>query len=118
MARKIREGKSTDLPDEGDSRLMIYYPDTTDTWCFSLDDINNDIKEGDDYNNLNPMEVLDDSRTVGGETFNHRILCNDLQFMKDGDRVTIKFSLRHDLDNGDGPDDLIISFGSTVKLRG
>ena len=120
MARALRGGKTTDLV-EGSipppTQLMITYPDAS-TKCFSLDDVNKDIKEGDEYNNLSPMEVLDDSHIVGSETRTHRILCDDLRFMKDGDRVTIKFSLRHDLDNGDGPDDLTISFGSAVKLRG
>jgi hypothetical protein len=41
-----------------------------------------------------------------------------LGFKKEGDRVTITFSLRHDLDNGDAFDDLTINIGSTVKLRG
>ncbi len=118
MARKIREGKSTDLPEEGDSKLMIYYPGTTDTWCFSFDDINKDIQGGPDYDTLNPLEVLDDSQTVGGNTRTHRILCDKLEFVRQGDRVTIQFSLKHDLDNGEGDDDLNISFGSTVKLRG
>jgi type II secretory pathway pseudopilin PulG len=119
MARKIREGKRTDLPDGGeDSKLMIYYPDTTDTWCFSLDDINKDIQGGPDYDTLNPLEVLDDSQTVAGDTRTHRIMCTALGFTRERDRVTIQFSLKHDLDNGEGDDDLEISFGSTVKLRG
>jgi len=120
MARSLREGKTTDLV-EGSipppTQLMITYPDTS-TKCFSLDDVNKDIKEGDDYNNLSPMEVLDDSHIVGSETRTHRILCDTLEFKKEGDRVTIQFKLIHDLDNGLGPDDLEISFGSTVKLRG
>ena len=122
MARAIREGKTTDLLEDDDfhPELMITYPDTSTigTKCFSFDDANNDIKEGPDYNNLSPMEVLDDSHTVGSETRNHRIICDTLGFKREGDRVTIKFKLRHDLDNGDGPDDLEIKFGSTVKLRG
>jgi type II secretory pathway pseudopilin PulG len=118
MARKIRVGKRTDLPDGGDSKLMIYYPDTTETWCFSFDDINKDIQGGLDYDTLSSLEVLDDSHTVGGETYNHRILCDDLWYIGDGDKVIIKFGLRHDLDNGPGLDDLTISFGSAVKLRG
>jgi type II secretory pathway pseudopilin PulG len=117
MARAVREGKRTDLPEDDIfyPRLMITYPNTS-TRCFELK--NKDIEGGPDYNNLNPLEVLDDSHTVGGETRTHRILCDDLRFKRAGDRVIIKFSLRHDLDNGDGPDDLAISFGSAVKLRG
>jgi type II secretory pathway pseudopilin PulG len=120
MAQKIREGKTTDLV-EGTipppTQLMITYPDAS-TKCFSFDATNKDIKEGPDYSNLTPMEVLDDSQTVGGDTRIHRILCDDLQYMREGDKVVIKFSLKHDLDNGEGDDDLTISFGSTVKLRG
>jgi type II secretory pathway pseudopilin PulG len=120
MARALREGKTTDLV-EGSIpppiQLMITYPDAS-TWCFSFDDTNKDIKEGPDYNILNPLEVLDDSHIVGGETRTHRILCDTLEFKKEGDRVTIKFKLKHDLDNGPGDDDLEIRFGSTVKLRG
>jgi hypothetical protein len=99
------------------TQLMITYPDAS-TKCFSFDDTNKDIKGGPDYGNLNPLEVLDDSHIVGSETRTHRILCDVLQFKREGDRVTIQINLRHDLDNGDGPDDLTISFGSTVKLRG
>jgi type II secretory pathway pseudopilin PulG len=123
MARALREGKSVQQsggPMEvglSYSDLMVVYPNAT-TRCFSFDDINKDIKAGSDYATLTSMEVLDDSLTVGGEERIHRILCDDLRFVRQGDRVTIKFSLRHDLDNGPGPDDLTISFGSTVKLRG
>ena len=120
MARSLREGKTTDLV-EGSipppTQLMITYPDTS-TKCFSFDATNKDIKEGPDYASLSPLEILDDSHTVGGETRNRRILCDTLEFKKEGDRVTIQFDLRHDLDNGDGPDDLTINFGSAVKLRG
>lgn len=120
MAGALREGKTTDLV-EGSipppTQIMITYPDAS-TKCFSFDATNKDIKEGPDYNNLTSMEVLDDSQTVGSNTRTHRILCDALGFTREGDRVTIKFKLRHDLDNGDGPDDLTISFGSTVKLRG
>jgi type II secretory pathway pseudopilin PulG len=91
MARAVREGKSTDLV-EGSipppTQLMITYPDAR-TKCFSFDATNKDIKEGPDYNNLNPSEVLDDSHTVGGETRTHRILCDDLRFKRAGDRVII-----------------------------
>jgi len=121
MARALREGKTTDLPEDYTfyPRVMITYPDPVrNPECFVFDDINKDIKGGTDYDTLNPLKVLDDSHTVGGETRNHRILCDTLEFKKEGDRVTIHFDLRHDLDNGDGPDDLTISFGSAVKLRG
>jgi hypothetical protein len=67
---------------------------------------------------LTPLETLDDSYVVGSETRTHRIICDVLEFVRKGDRLIIKFSLRHDMDNGPGPDDLTISFGSTVKLRG
>ena len=120
MAKALREGKTTDLV-EGSiplpTQLMITYPNAS-TRCFSFDDSNQDIKEGPDYGNLSPLEILDDSHIMGGVNRTHRILCDDLRFMREGDRVIIKFSLRHDLDNGDGPDDLTINFGSTVKLRG
>ena len=125
MARAVREGKITDLPDEGDSKLMITYPDTS-TRCFKLDDINKDILGGPDYDNLTPLEVLDDSHVVGGVTYNHRIVCDSwdeepqppLWFKRKGDRVTIQFKLIHDLETEDAGDDLEIRFGSTVKLRG
>jgi type II secretory pathway pseudopilin PulG len=120
MAGALREGKATDLV-EGSipppTQLMITYPNAS-TKCFSFDDSNKDIKEGPDYGNLSPLEILDDSHIMGGVNRTHRIFCDDLRFMREGDRVIIKFSLRHDLDNGDGPDDLTINFGSTVKLRG
>ncbi len=120
MAGAIREGKTTDLVAGSippPTQLMITYPDAS-TQCFSLDDVNKDINWGDNYDTLTPMEVLDDSHTVGSVNRTHRILCDELRFTKDGDRVIIRFELRHDLDNGDGPDDLEIKFGSTVKLRG
>jgi type II secretory pathway pseudopilin PulG len=117
MARALREGKITDLPDEGDSKLMITYPDSS-TRCYLFDEINKDIQGGFDYDNLTPLETLDDSYVVGSETRTHRITCDALGFKKEGDRVTITFILKHDLDNGDAFDDLTISFGSTVKLRG
>lgn len=119
MTRALREGKSTDLAGEN-TQIEIFYPDINRHRCFSFDNVNKDIQEGKDqnYGNLTPWEVLDDSQTVGGETRNHRILCYDLKFISQGDRVTIQFSLKHDLDNGEGDDDLTISFGSTVKLRG
>ena len=119
MARAIREGRTTDLILENTPypKLMITYPDTS-TQCFQFKSADNDIEGGPDYSNLNPLEVLDDSHTVGGTTYDHRIFCDNLEFKRERDRVTIKFGLRHNLDNGDGPDDLIISFGSAVKLRG
>ena len=120
MARSLREGKTTDLV-EGSipppTQLMITYPDTS-TKCFSFDATNKDIKEGPDYNNLTSMEVLDDSHTVGSETRNHRIICDGLGFKRKGDRVTIQFTLIHDMETEDTGDDLDIKFGSTVKLRG
>ena len=94
---------------------MIIYPDASRR-CFKLGD--NDIKEGLDYDNLSSLEILDDSYTVRNETRTHRIICDDLRFKREGERVIIRFSLRHDVDNGDGPDDLTVSFGSAVKLRG
>jgi prepilin-type N-terminal cleavage/methylation domain-containing protein len=116
MAYEIRKGRATDLEENTVySQLMITYPDAS-THCFKLE--GTDIKEGPDYNSLTPLEVLDDSQTVGSDTSTHRIYCDDLQFQREGDRVIIKFSLRHDLDNGDGLDDLTIDFGSAVKLRG
>jgi type II secretory pathway pseudopilin PulG len=126
MARALREGKRTDLPDGGkDFKLMITYPDGS-TRCYRFDEINKDIQGGPDYENLSPLKVLDDSHAVGGETYNHRIVCDysrtgeypPLRFEREGDRVIIRFTLWHDLDNGPGEDDLDISFGSTVKLRG
>jgi len=130
MARAVREGKTTDLAEENTTytQIEIFYPDINRHRCFSFDGLNKDIKEGKDpnYANLTPWEVLDDSRTVGGETYNHRIACDPpdgepddpLWFKREGDRVTIQFILKHDLDNEDTADDLTISFGSTVKLRG
>jgi len=122
MASAIREGKTTDLDVENTTytQIEIFYPDITRHRCFSFDGVNKDIKEGKDsnYGNLTPWELLDDSQTVGSDTRIHRIICDDLQFQREGDRVIIEFSLRHDLDNGDGPDDLTIDFGSAVKLRG
>jgi type II secretory pathway pseudopilin PulG len=122
MTRATREGKITDLTEENTTytQIEIFYPDINRHRCFSFDGPNKDIKEGKDpnYGNLAPLEILDDSNTVGGETHTHRIICDDLRFKREGDRVIVQFSLRHDLDNGDGPDDLTISFGSTVKLRG
>jgi type II secretory pathway pseudopilin PulG len=125
MARALREGKRTDLPDGGeDSKLMITYPNAS-TRCFRFDEINKDIQGGVDYENLSPLEALDDSHAVGGKTYNHRIACDysptgepPLRFKREGDRVTIQFTLKHDLDTEDTGDDLTISFGSTVKLRG
>jgi len=126
MAITLREGKKLQV-ETGDmvvgsvySNLMVIPHDTSlrTPRCFKFDDINYDIMEGPDYSSLSPWPILDDSQTVGGETRNHRILCYDLKFISQGDRVTIQFSLKHDLDNGEGDDDLTISFGSTVKLRG
>lgn len=119
MARALREGKTTDLEEE-DTRypqLMITYPDTS-TRCFKLDDINKDIVGGSDYDNLTPMEVLDDSHIVGSVNRTHRILCETLGFKKKGDRVTVQFKLIHDMETGDTEDDLTINFFSAVKLRG
>jgi type II secretory pathway pseudopilin PulG len=124
MAKAIREGKTTDLPEDDDfhSSIMITYPHPgtpypdTGTQCFTFE--NNDIKGGSDCNNQTFLEILDDSRIVGSETYNHRIACYTLGFKREGDRVIIQFTLKHDLDNGPGPDDLEIKFGSTVKLRG
>jgi len=129
MARAVREGKSTDLTEENIpyTQIMITYPDPNrQPQCFSFDGTNKDIQEGTDYNNLTPMEILDDSRTVGGETYNHRIACDSsggepqppLWFEREGDRVIIQFTLKHDLENDDPDDDLTIRFGSAVKLRG
>ena len=117
MAAAIREGKTTDLKQDDTfyPNLMIIYPDASRR-CFKLED--NDIKEGPDYDNLSSLEILDDSYTVRNETRTHRIICDDLRFRREGDRVIIRFNLRHDLYNGDGPDDLTVSFGSAVKLRG
>ncbi len=125
MARALREGKATDLVEDGTfyPNLMVTYPNAS-TWCFSFDDTNKDIKGGPDYGNLSPLEVLDDSRTVGSDTFTHRILCDKVSqtssglFKKQGDRVTIQFRLIHDMETVDTGDDLDIKFGSTVKLRG
>jgi hypothetical protein len=117
MVAAIREGKTTDLKQDDTfyPNLMIIYPDASRR-CFKLGD--NDIKEGPDYDNLSPLEILDDSYTVRNETRTHRIICDDLRFKREGERVIIRFSLRHDVDNGNGPDDLTVSFGSAVKLRG
>jgi type II secretory pathway pseudopilin PulG len=119
MARDIRTGRATDLVEDGafHPALTITYPDTT-TWCFSFDSANEDILEGPDETNLSPMEVLDDSYTMGSEIRNHRIKCNPLGFKKEGDRVTIQFTLTHDRGNDDTDDDLSIDFGSAVQLRG
>jgi type II secretory pathway pseudopilin PulG len=130
MARAIREGKTTDLPEDNDFHpsIMITYPHTgtpypdTGTQCFTFE--NNDIKGGSDCNNQSFLEILDDSHTVGGETRTHRILCDTAKeelsglFKKEGDRVTIQFKLIHDMETEDTGDDLDIEFGSTVKLRG
>ena len=126
MARALREGKTVQW-ENGKMEvgttyndLMVIPHDTSTKLprCFKFDDINKDIREGPDYASLNSWAILDDSHIVGSETRTHRILCDTLEFKKEGDRVTIQFDLRHDLDNGDGPDDLTISFGSAVKLRG
>ena len=125
MARALREGKATDLPEDDTfyPNLMITYPNAS-TRCFSFDDTNKDIKGGPDYDNLSPLEVLDDSRTVGSDTLTHRILCDKVSedslglFKKEGDRVIIQFKLIHDMETEDTGDDLDIEFGSTVKLRG
>jgi type II secretory pathway pseudopilin PulG len=125
MARALREGKATDLPEDGTfySNLMVTYPNAS-TRCFSFDDTNKDIKGGPDYDNLSPLEVLDDSHIVGSDTRTHRILCDKVKeefsglFKKQGDRVTIRFKLIHDMETEDAGDDLDIEFGSTVKLRG
>lgn len=123
----IREGKNTDLPEDDTfyPNIMIIYPDPNrNPECFSFDDMNKDIQGGPDYDTLSPLEVLDDSRTVGSDTFTHRILCDKVSeeslglFKKQGDRVTIQFKLIHDMETEDTGDDLDISFGSTVKLRG
>jgi len=124
MAKAIREGKTTDLPEDDNFHpsIMITYPHPgtpypdTGTQCFTFE--NNDIKGGDDCDNQGFLELLDDSRTMGGATYNHRIACDTLGFKREGDRVIIQFTLKHDLENGDVEDDLTISFGSAVKLRG
>jgi len=123
MTRALREGKTVRQA-EGPmeigvsyANIMVIYPDTG-TRCFSFDGANQDIIEGPDYDTLSPMEVLDDSQTVGSDTRDHRIYCDELWFRRGGDRVVIQFNLRHDMDNSDGHDDLTIDFGSTVKLRG
>ena len=135
MARAVREGKTVMQANEQPMEIGVIYNDLKVTYpvtsgkppkCFSFDDINKDIKEGPDDSNLSPMRILDDSQTVGGETYNHRIACDSLngeqppplRFKREGDRVTIQFTLKHDLDTEDTADDLTISFGSTVKLRG
>jgi len=127
MVSALRAGKTVMQANEQPMEIGVIYNDLKVTYpvtsgkspkCFSFDDIDKDIKEGPDDSNLSPMRILDDSQTVGSDTRTHRIYCDELQFNREGDRVTIKFKLRHDLDNGDGPDDLEISFGSTVKLRG
>ena len=126
MARAVREGKIVQV-ETGEmlvgsiyNDLMVIPHDTSlkPQRCFKFDKSNKDIREGPNYASLSPWAILDDSHTVGSETRIHRILCYDLQFMREGDRVTIKFTLKHDLDNGAGLDDLEIRFGSTVKLRG
>ncbi len=124
MARSLREGKTTDLPEDDNFHpsIMITYPHPgppypdTGTQCFTFE--NNDIKGGDDCNNQGFLELLDDSHIVGSETRTHRIACDALGFKRKGDRVIVQFKLRHDLNNGDGPDDLFIWFASAVKLRG
>jgi hypothetical protein len=119
MAQAIRPGRTTDL-EEGltYNDLMITYPDDS-TRCFSFDDSGKDIDAGPDYANLTPIPDLDDSQIVGTTNYNHRILCDDLRFMREGAAIIIRFTLRHDLDSEERvEDDLTISFGSTVKLRG
>lgn len=132
IVRDLREGKATDLPEDDTfyPNIMIIYPHPgtpypdTGTQCFSFDDTNKDIKSGPDYDNLSPLEVLDDSRTVGSDTLTHRILCDKVSedslglFKKEGDRVIIQFKLIHDMETEDTGDDLDIEFASTVKLRG
>jgi hypothetical protein len=119
MASVIREGKATDLPRDDTSypNLMVIYPDGS-TKCFTFDDVNKDVTGGPDYDSLTPLGFLDSSRTSRGEILARRIYCDDLRFRRQGDRVIIRFRLRHDYHNGDGTDDLTIKFGSTVKLRG
>jgi type II secretory pathway pseudopilin PulG len=121
MARALREGKATDVPDDDDfhPNLMITYPDPNRApECFVFDDINKDIKGGHDYADLTPLEVLDDGHIVGSVNRTHRILCETLGFKKKGDRVTVQFKLIHDMETGDTEDDLTINFFSAVKLRG
>lgn len=117
LARTIRTGRRTDLAEEGTpyNDIMITFPDAS-TRCFRF--ASDDISAGPDYDNLVPLDALDDSQTVGSRLYTHRIVCDNLVFTRDGDTVIIRFTLRHDMDNGDDEDDLAISFGSTVKLRG
>jgi hypothetical protein len=117
IVQAIRRGRITDLVEEGTtySDVMITYPDAT-TRCYRFE--NSDIAVGPDCDNLTPLEALDDSLTLGSLVRTHRVLCDDLRFVRDGDTVIIRFTLRHDLDNSDGGDDLVINFGSTVKMRG
>jgi hypothetical protein len=117
MAQAIRSGQRTDLDVEGATYtdIMITYPDTN-TRCFRFE--TNDIKGGPDYDNLTPLEALENSQTVGSVVLTHRIVCDDLRFIRQGNTVAVRFTLRHDLDNSDVTDDLAISFGSAVKLRG
>jgi type II secretory pathway pseudopilin PulG len=127
MTSALRAGKTVMQANEQPMEIGVIYNDLKVTYpvtigkppkCFSFDDINKDIKEGPDDSNLSPMRILDDSQTVGGDTRTHRIMCTALEFKRQGDRVIIQFRLKHDLDNGEGDDDLDISFRSTVKLRG
>jgi len=126
MARIVREGKKVQV-ETGDmlvgpvyNDLMVVPHDTSlnPPRCFKWDDINKDILGGPDYDTMNPLDLLDDSQIIGEETRTHRILCDGLEFRKEGDRVTIQFDLRHDFETPDAEDDLEIRFGSTVKLRG
>jgi len=127
MARAIREGRTVMQANEQPMSVGVPYEDLRVTYpiangkpprCFSFDAINKDIMEGPDENNLSPMELLDDSHTIGGETRIHRIECDGLGFRREGNRVTIQFTLTHDRGNDDTADDLTIHFGSAVKLRG
>ena len=126
MAKAIREGKTVQSENGAMevgttyNDLMVIPHDTSTKLprCFKFDDTNEDIIEGPDYANLNPWEILDDSHTVGSVNRTHRILCETLGFRKEEDRVFIQFTLKHDLENANTDDDLTISFGSTVKLRG
>ena len=86
LARTIRRGRRTDLAEEGTpyNDIMITFPDAS-TRCFRF--ASDDISSGPDYDNLVPLDALDDSQTVGSRLYTHRIVCDDLVFINEALQV-------------------------------